>query len=170
MNINEFNHKVLPLGAKLYRFASRLLQNPDEVQDAMQEVFLKLWSIRKKLSEVKSIEAMSVTITKNHCLDRLRNRKFNTPVTDSNLGINTLTPGKQTELSDSIEQVNRLINELPEQQRMIIQLRDVEEYSFEEIVEITGMSIEAIRTALSRSRKKIRESLKKAHNYEVRIY
>ena len=54
---------------------------------------------------------------------------------------------------------------LPEQQQIILQLRDIEGYEFEEIAEITGINPNAVRVNLSRARKKIRESMTKIENY-----
>ncbi|MFL0123177.1 sigma-70 family RNA polymerase sigma factor, partial [Tenacibaculum maritimum] len=68
---------------------------------------------------------------------------------------------------DSINQVHKLIDTLPEKQRIIIQLRDIEEYDFEEIGKVVGMKPTAIRVTLSRARKTIREALIKQHNYGV---
>ena len=71
------------------------------------------------------------------------------------------------EYQDSVNQVHKLIEELPEQQKIIIQLRDVEQYDFKEICIMVGMKPTAVRVALSRARKTIREELIKKHNYGV---
>jgi RNA polymerase sigma-70 factor (ECF subfamily) len=75
---------------------------------------------------------------------------------------------KQVELSDSLSWVGKMLEQLPEQQRMILQLRDIEAYEFDEIAEIMDMNPTAIRVALSRARKTIREQLTKTHNYGVK--
>jgi RNA polymerase sigma-70 factor (ECF subfamily) len=61
--------------------------------------------------------------------------------------------------------VAKIIDQLPEQQRMIIQLREVEQYEFEEIAKLLEMNETAIRVALSRARKTIREHMLKTHRY-----
>ena len=71
------------------------------------------------------------------------------------------------ELSDSLKIMTRAFAALPEQQRMLISLRDVEGYSYEEIAEQTGLEINNIRVGLSRARKKARELYLKIENYEV---
>jgi len=75
MTVETFKIEVLPLKHKLYRFAKRLLKNATEAEDIVQEVFIRLWSRREKLSEYKSIEAFAMTITKNLCLDNLKSKK-----------------------------------------------------------------------------------------------
>jgi len=71
------------------------------------------------------------------------------------------------ELNDSVSLVHKLIENLPEQQKLVIQLRDVEEYEFDEIAELLNLQPTAVRVTLSRARKTIREQLTKQHNYGV---
>ena len=63
--------------------------------------------------------------------------------------------------------MEKTIAQLPEQQRLIVQLRDIEQYEFEEIATILEMNETAIRVALSRARKTIREFMLKTHSYGV---
>jgi RNA polymerase sigma-70 factor (ECF subfamily) len=74
---------------------------------------------------------------------------------------------QKLEDNDSLNWVEKIINQLPEQQRLIIQMRDIEQYEFEEIAKILDMNETAIRVALSRARKTIRESMTKTHNYGI---
>jgi RNA polymerase sigma-70 factor (ECF subfamily) len=64
--------------------------------------------------------------------------------------------------------VAKIIEELPEQQKIIVQLRDVEAYDFDEISKVVDMNPTAIRVALSRARKTIREQLTKTHRYGIK--
>ena len=75
---------------------------------------------------------------------------------------------KQVELNDSIDWVAKIIEDLPEQQKMVIQLRDIEQYDLDEIAKMLDMQNTAVRVALSRARKAIREQLTKTHNYGVK--
>jgi RNA polymerase sigma-70 factor (ECF subfamily) len=70
------------------------------------------------------------------------------------------------ELKDSYEKIQMIIQSLPEQQRLVIHLRDIEEYELEEIAEITELNMNTVRVNLSRARKKVRELLIKTYNYE----
>jgi RNA polymerase sigma-70 factor (ECF subfamily) len=74
----------------------------------------------------------------------------------------------QLEAKDSLDWVEKAINELPEQQKLIIQMRDVEEYDFEEIAKIMEMNETAIRVALSRARKTIRAFMVKTNDYGIK--
>jgi RNA polymerase sigma-70 factor (ECF subfamily) len=71
------------------------------------------------------------------------------------------------ELNDSVSKVHELIENLPEQQKLIIQLRDIEEYEFDEIAKMLNIQPTAIRVSLSRARKTIREQLIKQHKYGI---
>ena len=74
---------------------------------------------------------------------------------------------QKLEDSDAMSWVEKIINALPEQQKLIVQMRDVEQYEFEEIAKILEMSEATIRVALSRARKTIRENMTKTHNYGI---
>lgn len=167
MTLENFKIEVLPMKDKLYRLANRLLHNIPEAEDTVQEVFLRLWARRDKLEQYRSVEAFAMTITKNLCLDKLKSKKHKTDeLTLNNQGRNDFTPQKSIELSEAVKNVQMIINTLPEQQKMIVQFRDIEGYEFEEIAEIMQLSLNTIRVNLSRARKKIKSSYLKTYNYE----
>jgi RNA polymerase sigma-70 factor (ECF subfamily) len=74
----------------------------------------------------------------------------------------------EIEAKDEVNLVSKFIEALPEQQRAVIQLRDVEQFSNKEIEEIMGMNSTSVRVALSRARKKIISEMKKTADYGVR--
>lgn len=166
MNQNEFLTVVLPFKDKLFRLAKRLLVSTEEAEDATQEVLVKLWCKNDNLQTYKSTEAMAMTMTKNYCLDQLKaKRSGNLQLVHTNYTDGAVRVEQTVEDGDSLEWVNKIILQLPEQQRVIIQLRDIEQYDFDEMAEILNMSESAIRVALSRARKTIRENMTKTHNY-----
>jgi len=170
MTADEFQIRVLGFKNKLFRLSLRLLTDADEAADIVQDVYLKLWKMRDKLPQYQSSEALAMTMTKNLCLDELKaKRRQNLPLRDYDQHKSAVNPGQMAELRDAVENVNRLIEKLPPQQKIVMQLRDVEEYSLSEIAEITGMSENAARVNLSRARKQIREQLIKYNNYEYHI-
>ncbi|MDP3353006.1 MAG: sigma-70 family RNA polymerase sigma factor [Flavobacteriaceae bacterium] len=166
MTQKEFLLNVLPFKDKVYRLAKRLLISTDEAEDATQELFMKLWNKKEEISSLRSIEAYAMTMTKNYCLDRLKSKQAsNLTLVHSNYVSNDISLDKKIEIENSIQIVKKLMNQLPEQQRIIIQLRDVEEYDYDEICAIVEMNQTAVRVALSRARKTIREQLLKTHAY-----
>ena len=165
----EFIKVVMPFKDKVFRLAKRLLVSKEEAEDATQEILMKLWSNQEKMTDYKNVEAFSMTMTKNFCLDRLKSKQAqNLKIVHSNYQDNNTSLQKQIELNDSVDWVSKIVELLPEQQKIILQLRDIEQYEFEEIAEMLEMNQTAIRVALSRARKTIREELTKKHNYGVR--
>ena len=169
MNQKEFLSKVTPVQDRLYRLAKRLLVSEDEAQDATQEILIKLWSQRKKIAKLRSIEAFAVTMTKNYCLDKLKAKSSsNLQLMHTNYEDHQYNTVRASEVNDSVNWVYILMNDLPEQQRMILHLRDVEQYTNSEIAKELDLNETAVRVALSRARKTIREELLKKHNYGIK--
>jgi len=169
MKESEFLNIVLPFKDKVFRLAKRLLVSREEAEDATQEILLKLWNKKEQIQEYKNVEAFSMTMTKNFCLDKLKSKHAqNLKIVHSNYQDKNESLQKKVELNDSLNWVSKLMEELPEQQKIIIQLRDIEQYDFNEISKMLDMNETAIRVALSRGRKTLREKLTKTHNYGVR--
>jgi RNA polymerase sigma-70 factor (ECF subfamily) len=167
MDLREFKIQVFPLKNKLFRIANRLLDDFEDAKDIVQEVFIKLWNMRDKLDTYRSVEALAVVSTRNLCLDKLKAKKYPTEKLE-NLRSDIPEPGTEikTDLTDLTEKIKEIISQLPEQMKMIMQLRDIEGYEFEEIAEIVGMNENAIRVSLSRARKKVREIMINNNLYE----
>ena len=168
MQQKEFLHIVMPFKDKLYRMAKRLLVSREEAEDATQEVLLKLWSKNDVMTKYNNVEAFAMTMTKNFCLDRLKSKQAsNLKLVHSNYSDERTSLQKQLEAEDSVDWVEKIMEQLPEQQKMVLQLRDVEQYNFEEICELLDMKPTAVRVTLSRARKTVREKLIEKHNYGI---
>ena len=165
----DFVSLVMPFKDKVFRLAKRLLVSREEAEDATQEILLKLWNNKQKIADYKNVEAFSMTMTKNFCLDRLKSKQAqNLKIVHSNYKDNSHSSlQKQVEARDSVDWVSSIIEQLPEQQKIIVQLRDIEQYDFAEIAKMLEMNETAIRVALSRARKTIREQLTNTHNYGI---
>jgi RNA polymerase sigma-70 factor (ECF subfamily) len=169
MTQTDFTKLVLPFKNKVFRLAKRLLVSREEAEDATQEILMKLWKNKEKIAEYKNVEAFAMTMTKNFCLDRLKSKQAqNLKIVHSNYEENNTSLEKQVEARDSVDWVSKIIEELPEQQKIILQLRDIEEYDFDEIAKVVDMNPAAIRVALSRARKTIREKLTNTHRYGIK--
>lgn len=169
MNQSEFVYLINPFKDKLFRLAKRLLVSTEEAEDATQEVLVKLWTKNENLDSYNSVEAVAMTMTKNYCLDQLKSKRAgNLKIAHNNFTDKEPGLDRKIEDRDSLKWVEKIIDQLPEQQRLIIQLRDIEQCEFSEIAEITEMNETAVRVALSRARKTIREYILKTHSYGVR--
>ncbi len=168
MQQSEFLNIVMPFKDKLYRMAKRLLTSTEEAEDATQEILLKLWAKNEKMDSYNNVEAFAMTMTKNFCLDRLKSKQAsNLKLVHSNYEDGNQSLQKQVETKDSLSWVEKIMEELPEQQKMVLQLRDVEQYDFEEIAQMLDMQAGTVRVALSRARKTVREKLVQKHNYGI---
>jgi RNA polymerase sigma-70 factor (ECF subfamily) len=166
MTQKEFVTLTHPFRDKIFRLAKRLLVSTEEAQDAAQEILLKLWDKKNGLQAYRSVEALAMKMTKNYCLDQLKSKRA------SNLSLvhshyNDREAGLQQRLEDqdSLLWLEKCMNELPETQKLILQLREIEGYEFEEIGQILEMNETAVRVALSRARKTIREKMIQTHHY-----
>lgn len=168
MNSQEFVRLINPFKDKVYRLAKRLLVSAEEAEDATQEVMMRLWNKNDSLEQYNSVEALAMTITKNYCLDQLKSKRASQltlehhQYADKQAGVL-----RHIEANDDLQWIERGLNVLPEQQKLIIQLREVEQYEFSEIAQILDMNETAIRVALSRGRKAIREYMIKTHQYGI---
>ncbi|WP_291527819.1 RNA polymerase sigma factor [Bacteroides sp. UBA939] len=158
MELKQFKITVLPLRSKLLNYARKLTENPDDAEDTVQEVLLKLWNKRLELEQYRNIEAFAMTITHNLCMDiRRTKRTDDVPLEYVQAANSSGTPEQLLEIKDEIRLMREIIDSLPTLQRTIIRMKDIEEYETEEIADITGCNPEAIRSNLSRARKKVRE-------------
>ena len=170
MNESEYLAFVTPITNKIFRFSKRILVSREEAEDATQDVLIKLWKKRQRLGDYNNPEAYAMTITKNHCLDRLKSRQAqNLRIAHENFHNDQVTSlQSKIETSDSISLLENLIKILPEKQQLIAQLRDVECYDFKEISKILDMRETAIRVALSRARKTLKTRLIQLHNHGIK--
>lgn len=158
----------MPFKDKLFRLAKRLLVSTEEAEDATQEILIKLWSKNASFEKYRNVEAFAMTMTKNLCLDRLKSKQAgNLKLVHSNYQEKGSLLQQKIEAKDSVSWVQKIMDELPEQQKMVLQLRDVEEYDYDEIAKMLDMKPTAVRVALSRARKTVREKLVQKHNHGI---
>lgn len=168
MNLEAFQNHVFPVKNKLFRFAFRLLGSSEEAKDVVQEVFIKVWNGREQLAEVQNVEAWCMRITKNLSLDRLRQQQRR-PTDSIEKGLHilneTLSPYENTEISESMKRIGEMMAGLPEKQRQVMHLRDIEGYTYNEICEILEIDMSQVKVNLFRARNSVREQLQKMNAY-----
>ncbi|WP_432671568.1 RNA polymerase sigma factor [Flavobacterium sp. SM2513] len=169
MNQSEFVILIQPFKDKVFRLARRLLISVEEAEDVTQEMLMRLWYKKESLQQYKSVEAFAMTMTKNYCLDQLKSKRASLlKIEQTAFKAEGASLQNQLEDSDSLFWVEKIIEKLPVQQKLIVQMRDIEQYDFEKIADILEMNETAIRVALSRARKTIRETMFKVHNYGIK--
>jgi RNA polymerase sigma-70 factor (ECF subfamily) len=169
MDVDEFKIKIMPLKDKLFRIVKRLLNDYETSEDALQEIMIKLWDKRNELKKHPNLEALVVTITKNYCIDLIRTKKIiPMEMNEEILEHHSDNPEIELEKSEVNNVLNNAISKLPDIQKLILQLKDIEGYSYEEIANILDKSVGTIRVTLSRARNQLRNILvnKYKFNYE----
>jgi len=165
MTKEEFQQQVIPMGEKMYRIAFRLLGNSEAAKDVLQELFLKLWEMRSELYRMTSIDAFACTVLKNKCLDKLRLQKETVDVDIlKTMGHN---PEVAFDLGEGVAEIRKLMQMLPDKQRIIMQMRDIDCCSFEEIAAFVDTSANNVRVQLCIARKWVKEELMKIYNYGI---
>ena len=135
-----------------------MLDDPQDVEDIVQEVFLKLWYIREELERYDSVEALAVQITKHLCLNRLRSFQYRQEkLSDSAIITADDNPYTALEQKDSVSHVMGIMEQLPGLQQTILRMKHVDGFEVKEIAELTGSTPEAVRVNLSRARKRVKE-------------
>jgi RNA polymerase sigma-70 factor (ECF subfamily) len=168
MNSENFREQVWPLRDKLYRIALRVLGAVDEAEDVVQETMIKLWEQRADLNGIQNLESWCVRLTRNLSIDKQRGgyRKRRTDLDAvSTYGIADSDPAQRAQVKDTWEHVDRFLREMPEPRRSILHLRDVEEYTYQEICDTLDLSLSRVKIELHRGRKHLREALLKSESY-----
>lgn len=160
----------MPFREKLYRFALRLLGNEEDAKDIIQDAFVKVWNNKEKMGELQNLEAWCMRITRNLALDKIKSRKYR--VTDDleragEVPAAHQSPHQNAEKSDLMRRVHGAIRRLPEKYRTILQLRDIDGLSYQEIGEVLEIELSEVKVNLHRARKQVREQLQNLHVYGI---
>ena len=167
MELNEFKNRILPLKDKLYRFALSILHSREDAEDLIQEVLLKVWNSESFFERIENPAAYCMMITKNMALDRLRqaNRKIpHRPVGQHDV-VEEHTPLEGLQYRERRQLVGRLIRQLPLHLQMLIQLRDIEGESYQQIADTLKISEGKVKINLFRARQLLKQQVNNLHAY-----
>lgn len=169
MKMISFRNDVLPLKNELFRLALRITLNRVEAEDVVQETMIKVWNRRDRWEELESIEAFCLTICRNIAIDKMRKMENqNQSLTDEHDAPDqsyASNPEEQAMQQDRIQLVRRLIDNLPEKQRSVMQLRDIEGKSYKEIAQVLDISEEQVKINIFRARQTIRQKFIETEKY-----
>lgn len=166
MKTKAFKDRVLSLTDRIFPMTARLLGNNTKAEDATQEIMMKLWSQRKEIEKHPNLTGFVFTIARNFCLDILKKKGPELVSTDEQLNNLEAASGQESlEWNELKSIIDKILTELPEQQREIMIMRDIDGMEFLEIAEFTGLKVEHIRVLLSRARKQVATRLKKMEDY-----
>ena len=165
MEQKDFDEIFISLKDKVFKYARAVLSDTAEAEDVTQDIFEKLWSNSNNEYQYKNIEPYLIRSTKNLCLDRIKHKKVIARNSENIKLLSNHHVEPVCEKKEVSEIIKAIINKLPKKQKMIIHLRDIEGYEFDEIIEATGIESNAIRVNLSRARKTVKQELIKTMNY-----
>ena len=155
----SFRDDILPLKDKLFRLALRITFDRAEAEDGVQDTMIRVWNKREEWTQFGSIEAYCLTVAKNLAIDRSQKKEAQnvelTPEMEEESEISG--PYDQLVNNERMSIIHRLINELPEKQRLIMQLRDIEGESYKEIAKILNLTEEQVKVNLFRARQKVKQ-------------
>jgi RNA polymerase sigma factor (sigma-70 family) len=166
MDAAQFKAEVFCWKDLLYRLALRLLNNASEAEDAVQHTMMNMWQKKDGLNKIENVKSFVIKALKNDCLNRLKKEK----TIERHHGQFGKMQSFSTEVSNGnmVAIIKDEINKLPEKQRLIIQLCDVEGFDTKEISAIMDIDEGAVRTNLSRARQKVKMQIIKLREYEER--
>ena len=167
MTEKEFKITVLPLSSLVYPMAKRLLKTEDAACEAVQLTMVKLWDSRLKLKECNNIKAFVFKVTRNTCLDELKRKKADSFDETGQSFISAASYQLEYDDVEAVALVRKIVEELPDGQRDVLQMRDIDGLEFPEIAEILATDIAYVRVLLSRARKRVKEKLEKIYAYEA---
>jgi len=170
MEQTQFIKEVLPFRERLVVYAGQMMGSRNDAEDVVQELYCTLWGMRDELSNYKSIFALSVTITKRLCINRLKSKRRKEKDLKGGIWIDgACTPDSRLEQKDQMMHVMRIVERLPDMQQAILRMRHIDGLETEEMAAITGCTPEAIRMNLSRARKRVKEVFIKTIDHETRV-
>ena len=153
----SFRTTVLPLSDKLYRLALRITMNKAEAEDVVQDTLLKVWERRDEWEQINNLEAFAIATCRNRALDIVKRAGRKTENLDEMAHFSNQTPHEQLVANEEISLVRRLMDDLPEVQRTIMLLRDIEGKTYQEIAQMLDISETQVKVYLHRARTKIKE-------------
>jgi len=158
----NFERDILPLKNLVFRTALRIVLNKEEAEDIVQDTLLKLWEHRKE--DINNIEAFALTLTRNLAIDRKEKSARKVLSLDESIhdcqDENQLSAQEKIVNDEKYAYIHQLIDQLPEKQRTIIQLRDIEGKAYKEIAEILGITEADVKVNLFRGRNFLKNNCK----------
>lgn len=156
MTPEEFISLYLPLGDGLYRVAYRVLGSRQEAEDAVQDLYIKLWVDLDSLDSIRNPQAWSMTLLRNLCIDRIRARGDRHPAVTLAEDLPDEGPPPS---SERLEKTLAAVRALPAKSRELLRLHLVEGLSYQEIAQLTEQSELALRVAFHRLKNKLKSQI-----------
>lgn len=159
MTARQFSDIYTPLSDSLYRVAYYLLESRSDAEDAVQDLYVKLWNSRDTLDAVHNPGAYCITLMRNLCIDRIRkaSRRPNAELKDD---VQADEYADDSAIyKEQLLRIREAMERLPKTQRDVLEMKVLQDMSYEEIQEKTGLGYTSLRVILSNARKAIKRQL-----------
>lgn len=163
MTRQSFQDNILPIKNKLFRFAYNIVNDEAEAEDIVQEVFIKLWNQRDHLEQINSIEAWCMRVTRNLAIDKMRSKHQKTEGFKPGFDMRDDAPSPYQSVAgnDLFHKIKKLMQALPEKQRMAMELRDIEGLSYQEVADALEISLDQVKVNIFRARIAMKKELER---------
>ena len=155
----SFRNDILPLKDKLFRLALRITLDRAEAEDVVQDTMIRVWNKRDEWQQFESVETYCLIVAKNLAIDRSQKKDAQNVELTPEMAEEADTSGPYDRLvnNERMKIIHRLIDELPEKQRLIMQLRDIEGESYKDIAKVLQLTEEQVKVNLFRARQKVKQ-------------
>lgn len=167
MQKTDFLRDIFPLKDKLFRVALRITREWTEAEDVVQDTLVRVWNKREEWHRMDSIEAYCLTVVRNLAIDRSERKDAGWVelTAEAEQAPDADDPHELLVGKERRELIGKLMDELPEKQRTMVQLRDVEGMEYKEIARVMGVTEEQVKVTLFRARQKLRRNFIKIDSY-----
>lgn len=159
--MDNFSEIWIPLSDRFYRVAYYLLESEADAEDAVQELYLKLWAARSSLEGIQNPAAYGIMLLKNICIDRIRKRAVRKaePLDKAPMPEDAGAEDRE-EMKDTLRHLMQEMEKLPEKQREVLRMKTIEGLEYEEISRRAGISQVYVRVLIAMARKTLRSKLR----------
>ena len=167
MSSKLYHELIIPASDGMYRYALSIVHEPETARDIVQDCLAKIWNIRHDLAKIERANAWAFRIVRNRCIEMLRRDRFadlDEKVVDLQV---THSADREVINTDQMIWLEDVLKTLPEKQREVFHLREVEEMSYQEIAETCSLSESDVKVNIHRARKKVKDAMQKIDAYGI---
>ena len=163
MELNEFIHTVTKMRSQMLHQAQTYLRDTDDAEDVVQEALAKLWQMHDRIDGAEKMAHLASVIVKNTSLNAIRNRKkasLLSPEGDVGRIASSDSPQQQLEFKETRQRLQKAITKLPDKQRAVMRMRNVEQLSYTEIAQVLGTTESSVRAMICKARTTLMKQMK----------
>lgn len=155
-DISAFEILVRRYSPMMRAYAARLLSSNNEVDDVVQEALITVWEKLPTLDDCGAVRSWMMKIVSHKAMDRIRAHKRQTGLDDHDIAApESISPAGITQTRSQLEALSRALSELPEQQRRCWVMKELGEYSYEDMADELDLPVTTVRGLLARARKNL---------------